>query len=150
MNRIDQEMMQAAQKNNLPDVSRLLIVGADVNAKDNDGRTPLSWACKEGHVQVVIELLQHGADVNAKDNDDWTPLHWASLRGHVQVFQALLDHGADVEVKDCHDCTPLHWACCNSEAVLNELVSRGASTEVKIIEGRLLFTGPALVAVCPL
>jgi hypothetical protein len=35
MNRIDGELLVAARENNLPEVSRLLSVGADVNAKDS-------------------------------------------------------------------------------------------------------------------
>jgi ankyrin repeat protein len=46
MNTIDQELFVAAAYNNLPEVRRLLSVGADVNAKDyHNGWTPLHWAC---------------------------------------------------------------------------------------------------------
>jgi hypothetical protein len=37
MNRIDLELLEAAKEDNMPEVSRLLSVGADVNAKDSDG-----------------------------------------------------------------------------------------------------------------
>ena len=42
--------------------------GADVNAKDNNGVTPLHHAGKNGHVEVIKVLVtMSGADVNAKD-----------------------------------------------------------------------------------
>jgi ankyrin repeat protein len=53
MNRIDQELIGAAKENNLPEVNRLLSVGAHVNTKDKNDRTPLRWASLCGHVRVV-------------------------------------------------------------------------------------------------
>ena len=41
---------------------------ADVNAKDNEGRTALMAASNYGHTEIVSMLLEMGADVNAKDN----------------------------------------------------------------------------------
>jgi ankyrin repeat protein len=48
MSRIDQDLILAAIENNLPEVSRLLSVGADVNAKDDRGNTSLHWASVKG------------------------------------------------------------------------------------------------------
>jgi ankyrin repeat protein len=62
MNSIDREPIVAARENNLPEVRRLLSVGADIEAKDIDvfgKKTPLHWACENGHVQVVKELVDH-------------------------------------------------------------------------------------------
>ena len=41
--------------------TRLLEAGADVNAKDLDGRTPLWWASEAGHKHIVKLLQDHGA-----------------------------------------------------------------------------------------
>ena len=35
-------------------------IGADPQAKDNDGDTPLMWACHLGHKEVSTLLLEHG------------------------------------------------------------------------------------------
>jgi ankyrin repeat protein len=52
MNR--RELIEAARENNLPEVERLLSVGAQVNACEGGGDvTPLHVACYNGHVQVV-------------------------------------------------------------------------------------------------
>jgi ankyrin repeat protein len=82
---IDEELIDAAKENNLPEVERLLSVGADLNAKDHFSRTPLHWASCRGHLQVFINFREHGADIEAKGNGGWSPLHWAAMEGHLAV-----------------------------------------------------------------
>jgi ankyrin repeat protein len=79
MNSIDRELFEAAKENNPPEVRRLLSVGADVNAKDNLGVTPLHWACEKGHVRVVNELQEHGADIEVKSRTGYR-LYASTLR----------------------------------------------------------------------
>jgi ankyrin repeat protein len=111
MNRIlDRELIVAAKENNLPEVSRLLSVGADVNAADISGYAPLHWACKNGHMEVVIELLNHGADIEANDNIEWTPLHCACYNDHLPVVKALLSGGANILAVTIHGKLPIHLA----------------------------------------
>jgi ankyrin repeat protein len=102
MNSIDRDLVVVVRENNLPEVSRLLRAGADVNAKDWLQRTLLIVASALGHVQVVKELLDHGADVEAKDSSLCTPLHWASNNGCVAVVNELLSRGANIEAKTLH------------------------------------------------
>jgi ankyrin repeat protein len=56
----------------------LLSAGADKDAKDKDGETPLRRAAESGHKECVELLLSAGADKDAKNNDGWTPLHHAA------------------------------------------------------------------------
>ncbi|GIV30361.1 MAG: hypothetical protein KatS3mg028_1427 [Bacteroidia bacterium] len=84
--------------------------GADVNAKDEDGRTALMKAAELGHKEVAELLIQHGADVNAKDEDGETALMKAAFNGHKEVAELLIQHGADVNAKDEDGETALNWA----------------------------------------
>jgi ankyrin repeat protein len=156
MNRIDIELIVAAGENNLPEVSRLLSVGADVNAKDNrEGFTPLHWASANGHVQVVKKLREHGADIEAMTSSGSTPLHCACFKGHVAVVNTLLgpndsdgatitildkrkSRGANTEAKDNGGDTPLHEASWQGRiAVVKALLSGGANVLAANDSGQL-------------
>jgi ankyrin repeat protein len=144
MNTIDQELIEAAEENNLPEVGRLVSVGADMNAKDNDGFAPLHVACFEGHVQVVKVLQEHGADIEIEDNDGWRPLHCACWHGHLAVVNELMSpndsngaitsilgkrksRGSNIEAKDRNGNTPLHFASIQDHpAMVKAFLSGGA------------------------
>jgi ankyrin repeat protein len=80
-------------------VQRLIEYDADIDARDEDGWTPLYWASIGDHFKdssLLRLLLGHGADVNARANDGSTPLHRASGNGALEIMRLLLEHGADV------------------------------------------------------
>ena len=72
----------------------LLGAGANVNAKDTGGWTPLICACTNGHTPIVKLLLAGGANVDAKDRAGRTPLRVASDVGHKETARALMEAGA--------------------------------------------------------
>ncbi|CAM9672589.1 unnamed protein product [Ectocarpus sp. 12 AP-2014] len=82
-------------------VRALLELGADVDARDGCGRTPLFQASKcggrngGGGCETIRELLRGGADVHARSEDGDTPLHVACHCGWADAVRLLLRHGAD-------------------------------------------------------
>ena len=100
---------------------------AEVNLKDNCGRTSLWWAAENGYEDVVRLLLAPGGvDVDSKDNElNQTPLWRAINNGNVAVVKLLLETGeVDVNLKDIEfNQTPLSWAArIGDEAVVKLLL----------------------------
>jgi ankyrin repeat protein len=63
---LGQALIEAAQKGDLAQVKTLLTTGADVNARDHDGRTALMFAAWNGNLEAMRLLIDKGADVHAK------------------------------------------------------------------------------------
>jgi len=82
---------------------------ADVNAKLDDGTTPLHLAASSEHVEVVKILISKGANVNEKNDIGATPLHSAAFKGNIEIVKILASAGADVSAKDNDGVTPIGY-----------------------------------------
>ena len=85
----------AARRGDADAVNRLLSAGAEVNARDAKGRTPLICAAREGHADAVRHLLKWGAEVNAVPITGGTALREAVREGRAKVVRLLLAQNAD-------------------------------------------------------
>ena len=84
--------MLAAGKSSTPEIVQLLLEkGADVNARNTAGWTPLLHAAQFSSSEIVELLIEKGADVNARGTLGMTPL---SVCSHDAVKQLLIDAGA--------------------------------------------------------
>lgn len=87
-----------------PDLIRLLLDrGADVNARDWNGSTPLMWCsfwCSSATSASL--LIAAGADIHARNNDGNTPLHFCE---NVDIAALLLESGADINARNSQDLT---------------------------------------------
>mmetsp|Transcript_21261 Transcript_21261/g.42214 ORF Transcript_21261/g.42214 Transcript_21261/m.42214 type:complete len:638 (-) Transcript_21261:247-2160(-) len=76
-------------KGDLPGIRGLLSLGADINASDYDGRTPLHLAASEGQLEVVKLLVKNRADLQPVDRWGGTPHSDALREGHNSVAEYL-------------------------------------------------------------
>lgn len=67
---IDKELIKAVKSRDIKRVIELLERGANPNAKDEYGWTPLHHAAKKGSVDIAKLLINKGANVNAKSEED--------------------------------------------------------------------------------
>ena len=95
----DISIHDAAESGNIEAVKQHLAAGADVNAKDESGWTPLHPATYSGHKEVVELLIANGANVNAKSKG-WTPLDIAIEFEHTEIADILRKNEAKTAMKN--------------------------------------------------
>ena len=118
--------------------------GGNVNLADDDGKTPLMWACEEGRLDIVRALIHAGTDVNAFDKYGYTPLEYAFKwddAAQADILRALIEAGADVNASADGIGTPLISASFWGKwEAAKALVEAGANVNVKDYESHLSMT----------
>jgi ankyrin repeat protein len=98
--------LHVAAKNRQEEVAKLLIsCGADVNAQDETGKTPIIYATENADLKITRLLLTNKA--NVKDNPEL--LNIAVKKDCREIVEVLLEHGADVNTSDEYGRTALHF-----------------------------------------
>ncbi len=123
-------LMGASSAHDLIGVRTLLAVGANPNAKDDLGRTPLLYALHLPlfrqdlpSTQLVDELVNAGANVNARDKNGVTPLMSAVSGGWPDIVKLLLAAHADMNEKDKKGATALSLARTLGQAEIVRLLT---------------------------
>ena len=100
----------------------------DVNCTDEqDGATPLHFACRSGNLIAVEVLLSRisAVDLNKVDKRHVTPLHLACTNSNPAIAKALLEKDAEVDMMDIDQRTPLHYAAQhNQDSIIVLLMER--------------------------
>ena len=161
-NKLDKKLLTAAKKGKLEQVKKLLEQGANPNARNNKGNTPLmenienkktnmdviqalldAGANPNIHpagyvplytkVEIAQKLLKAGADINTRNRSYSTALFpSASWKSHKELTQLLLKAGADVNVRNMYGQTPLFGANAETAQVL---IDAGADVNARDYEG---------------
>ncbi len=113
-------------------INVLLDAGANVDARNNDGLTPLFMRIPDAFSNAYL-LLARGANVNIRDNNNNTPVHvYAAFRG-----RNGLPKGADVNAVNNMGITPLHIAVG---------MGRLTGADYATLVGEAILWGPLLLA----
>ena len=131
------EIHAAARDGDLEKVRQLVEKdGALVKAKDLDGRTPLHWACRGVHLEVLKFLVDKGAEVNAQDRNGVAPLHSLATRSHLEGMAFLLARKAEANIKTANNDTPLHFAASTGNvSAIMLLLDNGADPSARNARG---------------
>lgn len=141
---------QPMQDEALKYISSALINGADPNARDHRGRTPLHEIClgDYGHaisveLDVINLLIRSGALIDIQDDNGMTPLLFSTLFIRDQwddddptevdgITERLISLGAGVNIPNIDWITPLHVAVAHNDLPMTKLLcQRGASPHVR-------------------
>jgi len=129
------EIHQAASSGDLAKVRELVEKDpALIRLKDENGRTPLHWAARGVHFELLKFLVEKGAEVGAADASGTTALHSVAARGHFEACKMLIEKGASVKAKNADGATPFyHAATAGSREILEYLLAHGANkTDLEI------------------
>ena len=118
-------------KRDTTSVKILLEAGADANAVNSVGGTPLFYAYKLNDLTLMKLLLRHGAKTDIPITQvGQTVLHVAAYEGHAEVVRILLEAKAAVDVVSKSGQTPLFFAIKEKE-VLSSLLAASANPNAK-------------------
>lgn len=113
-------------------VDWLIGEGADINAMDEFGCTPLHDAARNKKVDTIGILLKYGAQINARDHNGNTPLYTAIRRNaNSKAIGALLQNNADVNIANNMGQTPIFVAVSRGHIeTVKKLIESGADVNV--------------------
>ncbi|CAH1784039.1 unnamed protein product [Owenia fusiformis] len=132
-------LAQAVMSRQMEAMKMLVIMGANLNAQDNLGRSCLSIAAYQGWHSGVVSLLRNGAKQFTPDKAGRTPLHASTYDPDTKTLGALLQIMSidDINQKDNEGMTGLHWAAFhNRPEHLQLLLQRGADITSVDIDGK--------------
>ncbi len=136
-NRFYTPLLLAVEDSDVEIIEELVKLGADINIKDDNGKTALMDAAHEGEIDVVETLLECDVDVSLTDRSGFSALHASVLSKNKDVVSAILnkcDDDAINKVWEDFFKTPLDIALENrSGDIIDMLEAKGAKSAEAVV-----------------
>lgn len=122
---IGKNAIHLAAEGNQPSMILYLMLNEalDINSVDENGGTPLHWACYSGSYESVDYLISLNANINALDKEKFTPLHLAVSNNRESIVRLLLQKGVDKNILNDKIESPLDIAKAKNYLNIIELLS---------------------------
>jgi len=122
---MSEPLFSAAERGDTVATLRLIAAGADINAQDAHGRTPVLAATHANRVETVGALISAGADINIRDDRKDNPFLYAGAEGLLDILRLLIAAGPDTRITNRFGGTALIPAAERGHvAVVEELLTR--------------------------
>lgn len=111
----------------------LLKAGANIDAGDSKGKTPLMYALRQpGGESFALALLQQGANYTSRDSAGNSTMHYAALGGNLEGIYLTKSGGVDINTRNVDGMTPLHVAVIRSPVrIVEEMLALGADLKAR-------------------
>lgn len=123
----------------------MMEAGADVNAVDGHGQTPLLRAMQNRHEEIIDSLLEHGADATIASSRGATPLIYLAdpvpagedvvqdWEKDARIASKMIQANVDVNAKDDGGLSALHWAAKNGHVEFATVLLKEGNADVNLL-----------------
>lgn len=131
-------MLTTAVSHDADKIARYLIEqGADMNKKDNLGKTPVEIAIHYANLATLTTLIEMKADMNTLNQEGNLPLHIAAKNAKIKIIDMIAPHTKDLNLLNKEDRTPLMIAAENGyPTTALALIHSGADVNKKNSQGQ--------------
>lgn len=102
-------------------------INTEIDAKDSERRTALTYAAEEGYSAIVRLLVENGAEIDAVDITGRNALSYAVISGDDTIVKLLIENDANVDMKCKYDCR--HLSSAATSKIINEMPQFGGKRD---------------------